>query len=236
MIKRAMILAAGYGKRLQPFTKKVPKPLLEIQGEGLIQRQIKALAVAGIEDIMINLGHLGPQIPKKLGDGKAFGVRLYYHQEPEKAPFETGGGVRAVLDWFADQPFILSSADIWSDYDWAKLAAHKLDGKYAHLVLYPKPKWLDKGDFSISEGGVLEKPSDRCFTYANFGVFHPRLWDGTAEGHFPLKDLLFPALDQKQLSGEIYEGPWFNIGCRQRLAELCGHLGIGLDKTNIDQV
>ena len=70
---KAMILAAGMGRRLAPLTNQTPKPLLPIAGEPLLVRQIRQLSQAGYNDIVINLHHLGVQIETTLGDGSALG-------------------------------------------------------------------------------------------------------------------------------------------------------------------
>ena len=89
---KAMVLAAGRGERMRPITDRIPKPLVPVAGKPLIAYHLEALARAGIRDIVINLSHLGAQIPAALGDGSRFGVRIVYSDEGP-VPFETGGGI-----------------------------------------------------------------------------------------------------------------------------------------------
>lgn len=92
LILKAMILAAGFGKRLRPFTDTTPKPLLPTPGgETLIDRHLVRLAQAGVSDVMINVAHLGEKIVQHVGDGHRFGVRVHYAREPAQSPLETGG-------------------------------------------------------------------------------------------------------------------------------------------------
>ena len=73
---KALILAAGYGKRMLPLTEKLPKPLLEVRGKPLVVYHIENLVRAGIEEIVINLAHLGHKIEEALGDGSQYGAKL----------------------------------------------------------------------------------------------------------------------------------------------------------------
>jgi MurNAc alpha-1-phosphate uridylyltransferase len=92
---KAMILAAGRGARLKPVTNHTPKPLLELEGRPLIAHQLEWLRRGGIEEVVINLHHLGPRIEAALGDGSELGVAIHYSREPEL--LETGGGVKNAL-------------------------------------------------------------------------------------------------------------------------------------------
>ena len=82
---RALILAAGEGRRMQPVTLTTPKPLVEVAGTPMAVRQILALRKAGVEEIVLNVAHLGDRIVETLGDGSAWGVRLRYSVERRSA-------------------------------------------------------------------------------------------------------------------------------------------------------
>ncbi|HJT97017.1 MAG TPA: nucleotidyltransferase family protein, partial [Rhodanobacteraceae bacterium] len=150
---RAMILAAGRGERLRPLTDATPKPLLQVGGRMLIEHHIEKLAAAGVEEIVVNTSHLADQFAPALGDGARWGVRLRYSYEgPE--PLETGGGIRRALALLGAEPFIVVSADIVSDYDYAKLPAQP-DG-LAHLVMVPNPDFHPRGDFFLDGARLNE--------------------------------------------------------------------------------
>ncbi len=83
MIKKAMILAAGRGKRLQPLTNITPKALVELNGLPLIVHHIQNLKRCGINDIIINLAYLGQKIEQYLGNGQSFGIKITYSHEVE---------------------------------------------------------------------------------------------------------------------------------------------------------
>ena len=130
---RAMILAAGLGKRMRPLTDATPKPLLKVGEKSLIEHQISKMAAAGIEHIVINHFYLGGMIEEHLGNGSRYGVSLQYSREPIR--LDTAGGIIKSLPKLKDDSFIVVNADIWTDFDFATLMP--LDGEKckAHLVL-----------------------------------------------------------------------------------------------------
>ena len=210
---KAMILAAGRGERMRPLTDATPKPLLRIGGQMLLERQVHALAKAGIRQLVINHAHLGEQIVKALGDGSAYGVEIAYSPEPETA-LETGGGIFNALPLLGTEPFLVVNADIWTDYPFAGLPAG-IDG-LAHLVMVANPAHHPGGDFSLS-GGQLAQRGPAMLTFSGIGIYRPELFAGCTPGAFPLAPLLRTAMDAGQVSGEQYTGRWFDVGTPERL-------------------
>ena len=208
-----MILAAGRGQRLAPLTDTCPKPLVEVGGETLIERHLLRLAAAGIEDIVINVAHLGHMIEARLGDGRHLGVRIRYSREPD-GPLETGGGIARALPFLGDAPFVVVNADVWTDFDFGFAAR---TGDPAHLVLIPNPPHHPGGDFSLV-GDRARRDGPRACTYAGLGVFAPDLFAGRAERHFPLAPLLFELAATGRLGAQLHTGRWFDIGTLERLA------------------
>jgi len=88
-----MILAAGLGSRMRNLTKVNPKPLLKVGGIPLIVWHLEKLAHQDIAEIVINISHLGYQIPEALGDGSAWGVHIVYSDEQEEGALESAGGI-----------------------------------------------------------------------------------------------------------------------------------------------
>lgn len=213
---KAMILAAGRGERMRPLTDTMPKPLLRIGGQTLIERHIHALAQAGIRQLVINHAHLGEQIVQALGNGSAYGVEISYSPEPEAA-LETGGGIFNALPLLGGEPFLVVNADIWTDYPFGELPEQP-DG-LAHLVLVDNPAHHPGGDFVLSTGRVLQG-GGAPLTFSGIGVYRPELFDGCAAGVFPLAPLLRRAMDDGRVSGAHYRGAWFDIGTPERLQEV----------------
>lgn len=219
---RAMILAAGYGKRMRPLTDHTPKPLLEAAGKPLIQYHIEALAAAGITDLVINTGWLGEQLPARLGDGAHLGVRIRWSRE--ETPLETAGGIRRALPWLGEAPFVLVNGDVWTDYDFSALASPGEDRDDAHLVLVDNPEHHADGDFQLTAEGRVRDNGTPRLTYAGLARLHPRLFAGLAKGARPLAPLLRAAMAAGRVSGEHFHGQWWDIGTPRRLDQLDQHL------------
>ena len=213
---RAMILAAGRGERMRPLTDHTPKPLLRVGGKCLIEYHLEALAAAGFNDVVINHAHLGTQIEQQLGDGSRYGVSVHY--SPEAGVLDTGGGIFKALVLLGDAPFVVVNGDVWCDYPFARL--RKIETQGAHLVLVPNPPQHPAGDFLLRDGQVSDEGQDQRLTFSGIGIYHPSLFDGCEAGAFPLAPLLRRAMAQGQVSGELFEGRWFDIGTPERLQQL----------------
>jgi len=222
---RAMILAAGRGQRMHPLTDTCPKPLLPVGGKPLIVWQIERLAAGGWRDIVINTGWLGEQIPAALGDGGRFGVCLRYSAEPADA-YETGGGIATALPLLGEAPFVVVSGDLYTAFDYARLqaVAQRIAADpqriAAHLVLTPNPEHNPSGDMALDAQGRIRREGERL-NYGNIGVFHPALFAGQPRAQaWKLFPWLYGAVDAGRVSGEVFSGPWHNVGTPEQLAAL----------------
>ncbi len=213
---RALIFAAGKGERMRPLTTHTPKALLEVRGEPLIAWHLSALARAGVVEVVINTGWLGEQLPQRLGDGSSYGVRIAWsHEGPE--PLETGGGMRRALPLLGAAPFIATNADVYTDFDYARLTT--LEPALAHLVLIDNPQHHPRGDFVLRNGrcGVCGAPR---LTFAGIGVYHPALIECHPQGRYGLAPILREAMDFGVVTGEHFTGAWTDVGTPERLALL----------------
>ena len=207
---KAMILAAGRGERMRPLTDTRPKPLLEVRGKPLLAHHLEALARAGVRDCVINLSWLGEQIRDFVGDGSAFGVAVEYSEEAEA--LETAGGIRQALERLGEQ-FIVVNADILTDFDFSRLAP---GDSQAHLVLVANPAHNPAGDFSL-EQGVVGNAGEPLHTFSGIARYRREFFAGLQSGKRALAPLLRAAAAQGLVSGEIYDGEWFDIGTPERL-------------------
>jgi MurNAc alpha-1-phosphate uridylyltransferase len=221
MIEHALIFAAGRGERMRPLTDTTPKPLLDVGGKPLIVHHLEKLARAGIRDVVINTSHLAEQFPATLGDGSRWNLRIRYSYEGP-TPLETGGGMRRALQWLGDEPFIAVSADIWSAYDYARLTdPHFLTADaWAHLVMVPNPDFHPRGDFHLDGARLDENGAGERLTFANIGLYRAALLADQPEGAFKLLPMYQRAMRAGKLTGERYDGPWWNLGTSRQLAEL----------------
>lgn len=216
---KAMILAAGRGERLRPFTDHTPKPLLPLAGKPLIVWHIEALVAAGIRHIVINHAWLGERIEAALGNGGAFGARIVYSPEGGQA-LETGGGIHHALPLLGDAPFLVVNGDVYTDYDFSRLPARP-EG-LAHLLLVANPPHHPAGDFFLTGGRVTDEgaPAGAArLTFSGIGLYSPRLFDGCKAGRFPLAPLLRQAMARGQVSGERHGGCWVDVGTPARRDE-----------------
>lgn len=209
---RAMILAAGRGERMGALTANTPKPLLRIAGHYLIEHSLFALQRAGISEVVINVAYLGQKIMDALGDGSQYNMSIAYSVEPER--LETGGGITKALPLLGDEPFIVLSADVVCDYHLLDLPSEPLG--MAHLVLVENPDFHPEGDFGLS-GAHVDRSATPTYTFANIAVYRPELFQQSEPVFFPLSQLLLPAIDRRQVTGEVYRGLWYNIGNEQQL-------------------
>lgn len=217
-----MILAAGRGARMRPLTDHTPKPLLKIGGKALIEWHLLRLAQAKITNIVINHAWLGEQIEAYLGDGSRFGVHIQYSAEP--TALETAAGIKKALPLLGEHPFLVISADVWTDWD-ASAAYSLAQSLYqhdalAHLLLVPNPPHHRDGDFHLAHGYVQAKIATTSYTYSGIGVFSPRFFNQVkADVPTPLLKPLQQAIQQKQVLGSLYQGKWEDIGTPERLQQ-----------------
>ena len=224
----ALILAAGRGERMRPLSDTLAKPLLPAAGRRLIEWQIEALVRAGIVDLVINTAHLAVQIEAALGDGSRYGARIRYSREGTTAQeaLETLGGIVQALPKLGPHPFLVTSSDIVTDFDYrelASVAASIEDGAIdAHLVLVQNPSYHPKGDMGLIQtaAGWIATRTAPLYTYANIGVLAPRLFAGLAPDRAPLFPWLFGAVERGRVSAQLWSGRWWNVGTPQDLANV----------------
>lgn len=224
MIRTAMIFAAGRGERMRPLTDTIPKPLLKVAGNPLIEWHLEKLARCGVRDVVINVSYLADRFPAALGNGSRWDLTIHYSDEGP-IPLETGGGIRRALPLLGEKPFIVVSADIYSDYDYSNLPAEP-DG-LAHLVMVPNPEFHPRGDFWLDGAQLNEDERGERLTFGNIGVYRPEMFAGEPDGRFKLLPIYQRAMRSGQLAGERYDGFWQNIGTPQQLDALEKTLGAG---------
>ena len=212
----AMILAAGRGERMRPLTEETPKSLVEVRGETLLERHLRALCAAGVENVVINLGWLGDKVLEHIGSGKRYGINVVYSNEGENI-LETGGGIHRALPMLGTDPFLVVNADIYTDMPLSGigLAADDL----AHLVLVPTPPEKEAGDFALEDDRIRNAGAE-LLTFSGVAVYRPEFFAGCEAGRFSVAPLLRSAADDDRVSGSVYAGLWRDVGTPARLAEL----------------
>jgi len=213
---RAMILAAGRGERLRPLTDKIPKSLVEVRGQSLLERHLENVRRAGVRKVVINLGWLGDQIAKRIGSGGRYDLDVIYSQEGDDI-LETGGGIHKALPHLGSDPFLVVNADIYTDMPVPEIRLG--EDHLGHLVMVPTPGYRENGDFDINEG-LICNGQEPAHTFSGVAVYRPEFFDGCEAGRFPLAPMLREAADRGLLTGTLYEGLWADVGTSERLAAL----------------
>lgn len=251
-IRQAMILAAGKGTRMRPLTFTTPKPLIKVGGRALIEWHILALRQAGITDIVINAAWLADKLQAGIGDGSRYGVNIRW--SVEEKPLETAGGIAKALyeNQLKPEPFLLINGDVWTRHPLDGLGknaglnhSQAVDdvAVLAHLLLVDNPKHNRAGDFIYHDGKVLMKPEhqklepqadnnsseqareQKTWTFAGISLLHPALFvDVPYDRPYPLAKVLKQAMMTSQVSAEIYDGIWVDVGTPERLAWVNNHL------------
>lgn len=215
-----MILAAGRGERMRPLTDNLPKPMLEVCGKPLLQHHVEAMARAGYTDLVINHALFGERIETWFTDGTAFGVNIRYSAEGDN-PLGTGGGIKRALPLLGDDPFLVVNGDTWTDFPLETLKP--ASSCQARLVLVPNPAHHPRGDFALQESKVTDTGEPK-YTFSGIGVYHPGLFRSVTEPVFALAPVLRQAMENRQVTGELYRGRWFDVGTPARLAEMEDYL------------
>ena len=190
MIKKAMILAAGFGKRLNPLTLNLPKPLLKIGKETLLSNTINFLEKCGIEEVVINVHYLPDQIIEYVNK-KKFNLKINIVNEKEKI-LDTGGGILNALKYFKESFICINPDTIWSlNYlDELKKMENNcfISKKKCHLVIVHKKKSFDKnikGDFNLQNTLVKrEGNEDLKYIYTGVQIINPEVF-------LNIKDIVF---------------------------------------------
>jgi MurNAc alpha-1-phosphate uridylyltransferase len=222
-----MVLAAGLGVRMRPITDTLPKPLVRVAGETMLDRALDKLAVAGVTAAVVNTHHLADQIAAHL-KGRTQPEITVSH---EADVLETGGGVLNALPKLGDAPFFVVNSDsIWDDGPvpaLTRLAAAWDDAAMdALLLVHPTVSavgYSGSGDFFLDLAGKLSRRREQQiapFLFTGLQILHPRLFEGLEPGKFSLNRVWDRALEAGRLHGLRHDGAWYHVGTPEALDEV----------------
>jgi dTDP-glucose pyrophosphorylase len=210
----AVIMAGGFGRRLLPLTKDVPKPMLRVGGRPLMEITIERLRKAGFRHVNVTTHHLSDRITRHFGDGSAFGVELHYVSEEE--PLGTAGGLRLTCE--LNGPLLVINGDILSDVDFQNILAfhqeHHADltvGVHRQAVEIPYGVVECDGPYVRA---IREKPSWEVLVNAGIYMLEPGVRHFIPPtARFDMTDLIarLIAAGRKVVSFPIVEY-WIDIG------------------------
>ncbi len=230
MIRRAMVLAAGKGTRLAPLTDTLPKPLMAVAGRPLLVHILEFLRAGGIEDVVVNLHHLGHRIEETIGDGRQFGLHVQYSRE--KQIRDTGGGIKHAQPLLAGEPFVVVNGDSLLELRLAELIAfHRAHGGVATLALRADPDVGRYGAVEVDGDARVRRivglpPGDvagplRALMFPGLHVLEPEVFDWMDQGAaFSVTRVTYPRLlaAGKPLYGFETTARWVNIDTPASLA------------------
>jgi len=230
---RALLLAAGYGVRLRPFTEHTPKPLLPVLNVPIIEYGLRLLRAHGIAEIAVNLHYLGEQVEEHLGDGSRFGVSIRYSWEPEI--LGTGGGIKRVADFLGGGTFLVMNADTLCDCDLtAAVARHRERGGIATMLVRDDPRVAQFGAVEYDARGRIVQiagkvedppPCEGRLARALFTGVHimePRALDYIPDGRrVCVNEVAYPAMLARgeAVFADVVTGYWSDLGDPRRLVE-----------------
>ena len=204
-IKYGMILAAGLGKRMQPLTLKIPKPLLEINNYTLLERAINLLISHGVQEISINVHYLPDQI-KSFINRKKFKVKITISNE-ENLLLDTGGGVLKGTQNFGDNPFFVINPDtVWGKHyleELKHLEVIYLKNNKPTLLLVNKKLSIDpsfKGDFNLNNEKI-SKDSENQFIFTGLQIINRSVFTNEKSEVFSLNKVWNKLIKDKNLLG-----------------------------------
>ena len=201
---KVIILSSGKGTRMMPLTKDTPKPMLEINGENLLENKINLCRKSGLNEIIINVAYKKNVIINYI---KTLDIDIHLVDEGDE-PLGTAEGIRNIIKNFDDEQFIVINSDIWTDYDLKVLRDLKLENNLAHIVLTSTPDYLD-GDFSCDGKNLFVGNS---YVFSGIGKYQRELFIKYSD--VELGDIL---RSEKKITFSVYDGKWMDIGTPERL-------------------
>jgi MurNAc alpha-1-phosphate uridylyltransferase len=219
-----MVLAAGLGTRLRPITDTIPKPLVQINGRGLIDHAIDRLEAAGVEHVVVNLHYKAAMIAEHLAHRDH--PRIELSEEAEL--LDTGGGVARALPLLGEAFFVVNSDVFWLDGRASALLrlAAAFDPSLMDGVLLLQPTatavgYDGSGDYFLDVRGNPRRRRDgeaAPYLFGGIQLLHQRLFDTTPGPVFSLVRLFDRAEAAGRLGAIVHDGEWYHVGTPEGLA------------------
>ena len=215
-INTALILCAGFGKRLNPITLNTPKPLLEIKDVSMLERCINLIEKLGIQKILINTFYLKDQFSVFL-NSKNFNIDIKIIEDGEHI-LDTGGGIQNMIKDSNENDFIIFNPDtIWSnDYKDEILKMQKMyfSEKLENILLLANKKLsFDKklkGDFNL-KNNLINKEAEKEFIYIGCQIINKKLFIKEKIKNYSILEIWNNLLDQKKLFGYESEKDFYHL-------------------------
>ena len=215
-INTALILCAGFGKRLNPITLNTPKPLLEIKDVSMLERCINLIEKLGIQKILINTFYLKDQFSVFL-NSKNFNLDIKIIEDGDHI-LDTGGGIQNMIKDSNEKDFIIFNPDtIWSnDYKDEILKMEKIyfSEKLENILLLVNKKFsFDKklkGDFNL-KNNLINKEAEKEFIYIGCQIINKKLFIKEKIENYSILEIWNSLLDQKKLFGYESQKDFYHL-------------------------
>jgi NDP-sugar pyrophosphorylase family protein len=218
------ILAGGLATRLRPVTAKLPKSLLELNGEPFIFHQLRLLKAHGVERVVLCVGHLGEMIRQVVREGQEFGVKVEYSFDGERL-LGTAGAIKNALPMLGDSFLVLyGDSYLVCDYD-AVAREFQRAGKLALMTVFKNEGQWDTSNVEYRSGRILaynkkNRTPGMHFIDYGLGAFSALAFAGIpADQAFDLAELYGMLLAEEQLAGMELHHRFFEIGSPAGLEE-----------------
>lgn len=223
----ALVLAAGLGKRMMPLTATMPKPLVKVAGQSLIDFALDKLHDAGIEQAVVNVHYFADMLEAHVRTREF--PRIVISDERAEL-LETGGGVKKALPLLGHDPFVTFNSDsMWIEGEEPNLKrlVDAWDPERMDILMLVAPLstsvgYEGRGDFHRDEDGRLRRrgSDDRAdFVYAGVAVMKPELASETPDGAFSANVFYDRAIAEGRLYGLPLTGQWLHVGEPRTIAE-----------------
>ena len=215
-VKKAIILGAGFGKRMRPITKKIPKPLVKIHGVTLLENSIKFLNSLDVKHIVVNSHHLHKEIIDFV-KRKKFSSKVNVIVEKRKI-LDTGGGILNASKKFKNQTFFVLNPDtIWRKgyrKEFRKLERIYLKNKKPTMLLVPKNKSYDRsfrGDFNLNSKNEILRQKNNRFIFTGAQIINRSIFKKRKIKPFSMNEVWDNLIKKKELLGVISRQRFFHI-------------------------
>jgi MurNAc alpha-1-phosphate uridylyltransferase len=238
--KKAMILAAGLGKRMRSHNNRVPKPLVEVCGKPLIDWSLDLVRDSGIDQVVVNTCYMADMLEEYLRKRNAPHITI---SREDGEPLETGGGIKKALSLLGDEPFFVLNSDVIS-LNGVRPLLHRMaeqwdgnimDGLMLMAGAANSSGYYGRGDFSMSPAGILRRRREWetvPFVFAGIQLLHPRAFADTPDGAFSMNVLynknINPDRTLPRFRGIAHDGLWLHVGdgsgkaeAEKRLHDVC---------------
>jgi NDP-sugar pyrophosphorylase family protein len=212
---KAVVLAGGKGTRLAPYTKTLPKPLMPIGDMPILEILLRQMRVAGIDEVVMAVGHLSNMLESFFADGSRFGLSIRYSYEQD--PLGTAGPLSLIED--LDESFLMMNGDVLTTINFRDLmTTHRASDAMATIAMHPRQVKIDLGVLQRNGGneiiGYVEKPTYDFHVSMGIYVFEPEVVSLIPDQkYFDFPDLVMKLIERgDRVLGYPFDGYWQDLG------------------------